>query len=142
MKIRVPNLAEIMLGVALGGLLLIGGFLTARAMEPPRLQWEALRVVNAPVAERKLIIEAETMRRDSTECTNGVQADMRDRAGVVTRLPAPVRELQPNGDARYEVALPEDVLPGFYGVRLRESFYCDGRPDTVVAPWLEFQVVK
>jgi len=142
MRVRFPRPAETMLALAFVGVLIMAGFILTRAFEPPRLTWVALRVVNAPVADRKLIVQAETKRRDSVQCTNGVQADMRSFSGTITRLPAPVRALQQNGDARYELELPENITAGTYGVRLRESFYCSGSPDSAVAPWLEFQVVR
>lgn len=115
--------------------------LTADAIRTAPLRWDAVDIAHDPVRDGQLVVRARQDRRDTSGCTNNIQADMR-AAGVLTRLDAPVRTLAEDGRARYVVALPRDLLPGRYDVRLREVFNCGGRPIMVEAPWLTFTKVQ
>lgn len=126
------------LGVALTSLF---GVLVSREIQPRRLEWEAVSPSNVPRVGQKLVISAVTRRVESEGCANGFQVDMR-RDGKEIRLPAPERTLNGEGVAIYEIVLPDDVQPGAYSARLRETFNCKGRLQIIEAPWIRFEVVE
>lgn len=127
----------IALGLSLAGLAAV---VVSDAMRPPSLVWTAVIVANSPVSDGRLVVDAETKRRPTEGCTNGVQADIR-RGDAITRLAAPERSLKADGEARYEVSLPDDIAVGAYSVRLRETFNCGGKPEQVESAWVAFEVV-
>lgn len=140
MKIHTPNLGEWMVGLAFVGLLILGGFMIARALEPAPVAFESVKVANAPKAGDLLIVEATVNRIEKEGCTNGVQVDSRDVNGVEARLPVPTRQVA-GPFSRYAIVIPDATVPGPYELRVRETVYCDGRPRIAETPWLAFEVV-
>lgn len=140
-KIPRFNAMEIMLGLSAAGLFVLAVVMTADRMKPPPMIFEAVSIVNSPIAKGELLyVVAETRRRDLDGCTNGVQVDVRDLGGAITRLPVPSREIDGNV-SRYDLVVPATVAPGSYGVRIRETWYCGERPRVVETPWLSMTVL-
>lgn len=136
---NLPNAGEWMVGLSFLGLLVLGGFMVVRALEPDPVQFESLEVKNAPRAGDLLIVEATVNRIKKTDCTNGVQVDSRDSAGVEARLPVPTRQVA-GPFSRYAIVIPDVTKAGDYDLRIRETIYCDGRPRIAETPWLAFEV--
>lgn len=126
-----------LLGVAVGGF----GYITFREMTaPPLLSFESVATPPSPaVPEQPYNVSAQTVRRNSSGCTNGPQADLRDGMGNVIRLPVPARTMS-EAISTYALIVPKGVKPGRYGLKLRESFNCSGRPHIIEAPWVYIQV--
>jgi len=141
MKIRIPNAAEWMLGASLIGILVIGGFMVVRAFEPLPVRFESLNIVNSPKPGETLTVEATVTRVEKKDCTNGVQIDSRDSNGVESRLPVPTRQVS-GPFTRYTIAIPTEIQPGPYDLRVRETIYCGGNPRISETPWLAFEVMR
>lgn len=140
MKVYIPKVAEWMLSASVVGILVIGGFMVYRALQPPPIVFVGIDVVNSPRAGELLMVEAEVKREAETGCTNGVQVDAMDRAGVMTRYPIPTRTIS-GGSSRYAIVVPETTLPGSYRLKIRETIYCGGGPKISETPWVAFEVV-
>jgi len=108
---------------------------------PERMTWEALSIPKSPVVGDLLVVKAKTTRLPSEGCTNGFQTDLRQSRGEITRLPVPTRTLSDDGEARYDIVLPSDIVPGIYEVRVRETYRDCGRADSIPSPWLSFEVL-
>lgn len=136
---KLPNAGEWMVGLSFLGLLILGGFMVVRALEPNPIQFESVEVKNAPRPGALLIVEATVNRVEKPNCTNGVQVDSRDGAGVEARLPVPTRQVV-GPFSRYAIVIPAVTQPGPYDFRIRETIYCEGRPRIAETPWLSFKV--
>lgn len=141
MKIHTPNLGEWMVGAAFVGLVIMGGVMVARAIEPPPVQFRSIDIKNSPKPGELLIVQAAVRRKDKPNCTNGVQVDSQDSKGVEARLPVPTRQVL-GMSTQYAIVIPTVTHPGTYGLRVRETVYCDGRPRIAETPWLAFEVVR
>lgn len=117
------------------GVVILIGFLVWRATQPPRLTYESLSVRNVTPVSAEVV--ATTVRRPIEGCTNGIQADLKAK-GVVARLPVPLRAQTP-GRTSYALVLPS-LRSGPYEVKVRESFICPGKVQTVESPWIAFEV--
>lgn len=141
MKKKFPNLAEWMIGTAFVGLIIMGGVIVSRAIEPPPVQFKSIDIKNSPKPGELLIVEASVRRTEKLSCTNGVQVDSRDEQGVEARLPVPTRQVL-GQHTQYAIVIPTVTHPGTYGLRVRETVYCDGRPRIAETPWLAFEVMR
>lgn len=140
MKIPKFDVGWLLLGLSVAGLVSLAGFLTVSALRPPPVKFDAIEILNSPVTPpQKLFVVAETVRHSESECTNGVQIDIRNNAGSILRLPVPAREVH-GSFSRYSIVVPEETSPGPYDLKIRETSYCGGAPKIVESPWLAFEV--
>lgn len=136
-----PSKVDILLGSGVLVLASVIGLLVMIRFEPTPIKFNALEIANSPVAQGETLnVIAETQRRSSEGCTNGVQVDARDDAGVILRMPVPAREMIDNL-SRYAVVIPEKAPVGRYQLRVRETFNCGGPPKIIDAPWLPFEII-
>lgn len=122
-------------GLAFVGVVIVVASLLFKALQPPRLVYDSLSVRNVTPSSAEVV--AQTTRRGSYGCTNGIQAELR-ADGVTARLPVPLRAQTP-GMTSYALVLP-DLRPGAYEVKVRESFICRDSFDTVETPWIVMEV--
>lgn len=140
---RLPRIhaAQIMLGLSAAGLLAFSGIMIARALEPPPVRFLSLEVVNPRVQSTELLnVVAETERRSTPDCVNGVQIELRDSSGAQTRLPIPAREISGNLSS-YAIVIPEGTTPARYQMLVREIFTCSNSVRQVEAPWLPIEIL-
>lgn len=141
MKTRIDPL-YVMAGAALLGTVAAVWLVTAEEFSPAPMEYEALRVDGfTAVPGERFTLLAEAHRKPHEHCTNGVQVDIRSVDDVITRLPVPAREINGNMTA-YIIDLPEMIEPGGYGVKVRETFNCGGRPKVEESPWIVLDVGK
>lgn len=130
-------LAETLLGLAVAGLFVLAVVLIAERLKPPPVVFSAYVVTDSPP-----MMIAEAKRRNIDGCSNGIQAEIRDHSGSVTRLPVPARTIS-GAFSRYPLVIPADVPRGSYQVHIRETVLCSGEAlETIDTPWLPLKVVK
>lgn len=135
MKIPRIRVIETMLVCSAGALVVLAGAVLYPTVSPPILAFTSFEVVDAPP-----VVIAGAKRRPADGCTNGPQAEIRDRKGVVTRLPVPARSVSGNTSI-YPLVIPAGLASGRYAVKVRESFLCPGRdPQIIESPWLPLEV--
>lgn len=129
--------ARIMQIGVVSSFLIFAGVVAWRSFEPPKIEWVS---VSLPVVEaEKLSIKAEVRREPIKGCSNGPQLDL--KRGVETiRLPVPTRTI--NGTiSLYETVLADQLVPGKYIIRLRETVICPGLTEVSESPGIEFEVL-
>lgn len=114
----------------------IFGFITLRELTaPPLLEFQSVATPSEPAKPgATYIVKAQTIRREASHCTNGPQVDMRDSLNQSVRLPVPARTIK-GGVSSYALVMPDPLPSGRYGIKLRESFGCGGRPHIYESPW-------
>lgn len=139
MKFR-PDPLFVLSAAALMGAVTVIGLVVWREVSPAPVKFDAVGVLaDVAIPGERFRVVAETHRRPAVECTNGVQIEIRDVNGVNTRLPIPAREIE-GSKTTYIIDLPETTVPGQYGVKIRETFFCGGRPKTEESPWIALEV--
>lgn len=127
----------LLLGLAVAALITI---IVHRFTAPPMMTFDAISTQTKPAsAASPFIVKARTPRRDAEGCTNGIQIEVKDARGELTKLQIPPRTI--DGDlSTYSLIIPESLQSGRYALKLRESFYCGGAPEIVEAPWVFIEV--
>lgn len=113
--------------------MLLAGVLLWQGSRPPPIAFDAVSVTD--VTSTSAIVRARVDRKPH-KCSNGLQSDLR-HAGIVTRLPPPVRS-EKDGSTEYALTLP-DLVAGPYEVQVRELFFCPSLR-TAETPWLALVV--
>lgn len=139
-----PLIAGVMLAVAGAGVATLTWLNVSERFREPALVFDAIHVENGRVlAGNELTVAAEvTLGEANAKCTNGMQMYARSGDGSELRMSGVDKKSEPGGRNEYTATIPEDLEPGLYAVRVRESFSCGAQPEIVNSPWLRFEVVS
>ena len=127
--------AEVLLSLAVAGMIILGVFLIMERLKPAAVEFSSFLVIDYPP-----VLIAEAHRRNVDGCSNGIQADIRDNSGSITRLPVPARTIA-GSFSRYPLVIPDGVPAGAYQVHIREIVACPGETlQTIDTPWLPLEI--